>query len=199
MVRRSAVNPFSMTLAAGCGLLAASGAVTAPDITFSLAWPVYIAAINRFRFSSNRSMAGKPSRTLVPENWIKYYAAFAGLIALLIPAVLCTVGALHDGKESQIVIILGPHLYLTAAQVVCEFFSSGSNVAMLPRMLVPIGFNTYRMWTLCIWCNGAAAAGLGPSHMLLAYGNLAFWAYNLFVFLLLKMVPLYLNPEKAAT
>jgi hypothetical protein len=93
---------------------------------------------------------------------------------------------------------LGPHLFLTAAQVVCEFFTGSGTTATLPRMLVPIGFNTFRMWTLWTWCGAVAASGLGPWHMALAVINLGFWAYNLFIFLLLKMLPAYLDTKKCA-
>eukprot|EP00878_Enallax_costatus_P028035 GHUV01030236.1.p2 GENE.GHUV01030236.1~~GHUV01030236.1.p2 ORF type:complete len:142 (-),score=27.49 GHUV01030236.1:1117-1542(-) len=140
MARQTAVNPFSLSLIAGCSTLAALGGVPAHDISFSLAWP----------------------------------------------------------SGSLVLRALGPHLYLIAAQVVCEFFSNNKHVARLPLMLVPIGFNTYRMWTLIAWCKAVVAADMGSFHVCLAFGNLLFWAFNLFVFLLLKMVPLYLNPEKAA-
>eukprot|EP00878_Enallax_costatus_P027608 GHUV01029742.1.p1 GENE.GHUV01029742.1~~GHUV01029742.1.p1 ORF type:complete len:203 (-),score=45.43 GHUV01029742.1:1117-1725(-) len=201
MARQTAVNPFSLSLIAGCSTLAALGGVPAHDISFSLAWPAYIAAINWLRFSNNRSMADKESLGLVSEDWVKHYAAFAGVIAILVPAILCLVAAITDrGSPSGSLVLraLGPHLYLIAAQVVCEFFSNNKHVARLPLMLVPIGFNTYRMWTLIAWCKAVVAADMGSFHVCLAFGNLLFWAFNLFVFLLLKMVPLYLNPEKAA-
>lgn len=100
--------------------------------------------------------------------------------------------------RSMVLTTLAPHLYLTCAQVLCEGVSYRPTTAMLPRMLVPIGFNTYRMWTLMSWCAAAAAAagGLGLWHVVLAVGNLVFWAYNLFVFLLLTMLPTYLDPHK---
>lgn len=184
-----------VTLCVFCGYLAVSGAVPAHHIWFSVAWPAYLAAVNRFRFQNNISIASKGTSSLVPEAWVKNYAAFAGFVAILLPiiSVLLSISA-----EPVVLRIVGPHLYLIVAQVACECFSSGSRVAMLPRMLVPIGFNTYRMWALCEWCRAAVAASLGHWHVALAVFNLVFWAYNLFVFLLLRMVPLYLNPAKAA-
>jgi hypothetical protein len=87
-------------------------------------------------------------------------------------------------------------------QVRCEFLSSssltGNATALLPRLLVPIGFNTYRMWVLVRWCTAAVAAGFGPWHVALAVLNLGFWVYNLFVFLLLKVVPYYIEPQRCA-
>lgn len=191
---RRPLNPFSITLAAGCAALAASGAVPPHDVTFSLAWPAYLAAVNAWRFDSNSALTDAPPHPLVPGPWVPKYAAAAALLALLIPAAVCI---LNRGSAAVLAAV-GPHLYLTAAQVVCEFFLSGPATAMLPRMLVPLGFNTYRMWTLVAWCGAVLSQGRGPWHLALAVSNLAFWSFNLFVFLLLKMLPLYLDPRKCA-
>ena len=129
-----------------------------------------------------------------PERPARSYAAFAGLLALLIPAAVC----LLNLGNAAVLSAVGPHLYLTSAQVVCEFFTGGGTTAALPRMLVPIGFNAYRMWVLWAWCGAAVAAGLGPLHLGLALANLGFWGYNLLGFLLLKMLPMYLDPRKCA-
>lgn len=201
MARPTGINPFSINLLAGCIVLASLGAIPAHDVVFSLAWPAYIAAINCLRFDNNRSQAGKGSPGLVSEDWVKQYAGVGGVLAILVPGALCVVAAASDwsrGKTSVVLRTLGPHLYLIAAQVICESFSSNAHVAMLPRMLVPIGFNTYRMWTLVAWCRVAVAAKMGPLHVGLAVSNVLFWAFNLFVFLLLKMVPQYLDPAKTA-
>jgi hypothetical protein len=157
---------------------------------------------------------------------VKYYAGAAAILALLLPGLICVHAAINAKfassssssrvslsacddtdiigcvNNSQVLIILGPHLYLTAMQVLCEFLSSssvtGNRTALLPRLLVPIGFNTYRMRVLVRWCVAAVAAGLGPWQVGLAFLNLGFWAYNLFVFLLLKVVPYYLDPQRCA-
>lgn len=125
------------------------------------------------------------------------YAAFAGVLGLLVPAAACAFAA--SSSHPAALAAAAPHLYLTCAQVLCECFSSGSTTAALPRMLVPIGFNTYRMGTLITWVAAASAAGLGPAHVALAGANLVFWAYNLFGFLLPNMLPRYLDPKKCAT
>jgi hypothetical protein len=199
-----------------------AGAVPLHDIAFSLAWPAYLAAANALRFSSNASHKDQPPSALFPAAWVKYYAGAAAVLALLLPAVVCIhaaftgassssssssfVGLLALGQcaaSSPVLCILGPHLYLTAMQVLCEALSSssvtGNSTALLPQLLVPIGFNTYRMWVLVRWCAAAVGAGLGPWHVGLAVLNLGFWAYNLFVFLLLKVVPYYLDPQRCAT
>lgn len=199
----SPVNPFSVSLAAGCAALAAAGAVPRKDVAFSVAWPLYVFAINTWRFSQNASHRGRPSPRLVSDGWVPKYAALAGLLAILIPGAVCiyaaATGAVGGGGAPAAAVLqaLGPHLFLTAAQVVCESLTSGPSTAMLPRMLVPIGFNTYRLWALWDWCRAAAGPPrLGPWHLALAAANLALWSFNLFGFLLLRMVPLYLDPQK---
>jgi len=122
------------------------------------------------------------------ESWLRIYAAAAAVIALVLPA---TVGVLNRSNPA-ILALVGPHLYLTTAQIVCEFLTRGPRVALLPQLLVPMGFNTYRMWTLWVWVSAAAAAGAPAWHVGLATANLLFWGYNLFIFLLLNILPRYL-------
>jgi hypothetical protein len=179
---------------------------------------MYLAVANALRFNSNARHTHQPPGALFPAAWVKYYAGAAAVLALLLPGVACVYAAFTAGSSSsstglldlgqctvnsQVLCILGPHLYLTAMQVLCESLSSssvtGDRTALLPRLLVPIGFNSYRMWVLVRWCAAAVAAGLGPWHVGLAVLNLGFWAYNLFVFLLLKVVPHYLDPQRCAT
>jgi len=56
--QRRPINPASVSLAAGCISLIAAGAVPAHDVAFSIIWPVYIAAINKFRFNRCGSQGG---------------------------------------------------------------------------------------------------------------------------------------------
>jgi hypothetical protein len=206
-------------------LLLVAGVIPAHDIVFSIAWPAYLAAANIVRFRSNTSHKQQAPGPLYPAAWVKMYAGAAAILALLLPGLICVHAAMNAKfassssssrvsgcddnniigcvSNSQVLIILGPHLYLTAMQVLCEFLSSssvtGNRTALLPRLLVPIGFNTYRMWVFMRWCVAAVAAGLGPWQVGLAFLNLGFWAYNLFVFLLLRVVPYYLDPQRCTS
>jgi hypothetical protein len=159
-----------------------AGAVPAHDIGFSLAWPAFLAVANAMRFSSNASHKGQPPTALFPAAWVKYYAGAAAVLALLLPAGVCIHAAFTGSSSSssstgllavencvassQVLCILGPHLYLTAMQVLCESLSSssvtGNSTALLPRLLVPIGFNTYRMWVLVRWWPLRLVLGLDP-------------------------------------
>jgi hypothetical protein len=183
-----------VVLSAGCTLLLFSTVVPAHDVAFSFVWPAYIFAVNKLRFSGNATHIMKPSSPLVAEAWVRKYAAAAGVLALLLPALVCL---LHR-NDAAVLALIGPHLYLTTAQVLCESFSSSSSMAMLPRMLVPIGFNTFRLWTLWTWCTQAYTGQAPMWHVCLAVANLLFWTYNLFVFLLLNMLPRYLDAAACA-
>ncbi|KAI8473423.1 MAG: hypothetical protein J3K34DRAFT_466480 [Monoraphidium minutum] len=182
------LNPFSAALAAGGAALALSGAVPRHDLLFSAAWPTYLWAANRWRFRRNAALGAARPGPLVDEP----YAGCAAVLAILLPAAV----ALLQRGQPGVLAAVAPHLYLTVAQVVCEFFTGGGTTAALPRMLVPVGFNAWRMAALAGWCG--AAAGLGPWHVALAAANTAFWGYNLFGFLLLNMLPRYLDPQKCA-
>jgi hypothetical protein len=78
----------------------------------------------------------------------------------------------------------------------------------LTRLMVPIGFNAYRIeslrvWLLAAWKSSVAAkqAFTGVSGIViwealgltLAFVSMVMWTYNLFVFLLLRTVPQYLD------
>ena len=71
------------------------------------------------------------------------------------------------------------------------------------RILVPIGFNAYRLKPLCRWVYLASMISPEAGHQAWYYAafalsiiNLAMWSYNLFVFLLLRVLPLYFDKIK---
>ena len=74
------------------------------------------------------------------------------------------------------------------------------------RILVPIGFNTYRLHALLNWVHMTSMIGPefhGSEHQAWFYAafalsviNLALWSYNLFVFLLLRVLPIYFDKIK---
>ena len=68
---------------------------------------------------------------------------------------------------------------------------------------VPIGFNAYRLKPLCRWAYLASMISPEADHQAWYYTafalsiiNLALWSYNLFVFLLLRVLPLYFDKNK---
>ena len=94
-------------------------------------------------------------------------------------------------------------------QCAFEGLTAHARFAALLRLAVPIGFNAYRLGVLRTWLVSAfltarAGGGLAPSlwawsAVALATANTLVWSYNLFVFLLLRVVPQYLDEEKFPT
>ena len=69
------------------------------------------------------------------------------------------------------------------------------------RILVPIGFNAYRLKPLCRWVYLASmiSPDSGPWYvaaLFLSVINLVLWSYNLFIFLLLRVLPIYFDKIK---
>jgi hypothetical protein len=97
-----------------------------------------------------------------------------------------------------------------------ETLTGGAKFYPLLRLINPIGFNTYRMGSLWVWAStsmssfrmakdSVSIAGLGSNifagkmiiwevlGLSLALVNLVVWTYNLFIFLLLRCVPQYMD------
>merc|ERR1712176_179958 len=90
-------------------------------------------------------------------------------------------------------------LSLLFAQITGECLTDSFHDVL--RMLVPIGFNTYRLGQLMNWVkcsfllNNSNFGWWKTTNQALAVINLAFWTYNLFGFLLLRVLPLYFDKE----
>merc|ERR1740123_2741685 len=85
----------------------------------------------------------------------------------------------------------------------------------IPRLLVPIGFNLYRLGTLTAWLQISwhsftvmkAAVIFNESFhatsmvlwevlgLSLSFVNMIMWTYNLFIFLLLRVLPQYIDSK----
>ena len=78
----------------------------------------------------------------------------------------------------------------------------------VPRILVPIGFNAYRLKPLYRWVYLATMISKDSAPetldhldwyvaaMFLSVINLVLWSYNLFIFLLLRVLPIYFDKIK---
>ena len=92
-------------------------------------------------------------------------------------------------------------LVLLFIQVACENATMKFHDVL--RILVPIGFNAYRLKPLCRWVYLASMISPEADHQAWYYAalalsiiNLVLWSYNLFVFLLLRVLPLYFDKIK---
>ena len=193
----------------------------ADTLVFSLAFPTYIFLANAIRFRFNAGARNRSHLPLLREGgglWFTRYVLSFAAAGLLFPLVLCALGSSDVGRAAA------PHLYLTLVQCACEGLTATPHFAALLRLAVPVGFNTFRIGTLCTWVLAslqavrgsagseaaavsvaAATGGTAPSlhptwwaraGLALAVVNLLMWTYNLFVFLLLRVVPQYMDPRE---
>jgi len=86
-----------------------------------------------------------------------------------------------------------------------ESLTTGPRFYSLTQLMVPIGFNTYRLFSLNTWVRTAWTMvvmnnNMGTTMRIwnllglgLAVANAVIWTYNLFAFLLLRTLPQYIN------
>uniref|UniRef100_A0A7S2HNC2 DUF7733 domain-containing protein n=1 Tax=Helicotheca tamesis TaxID=374047 RepID=A0A7S2HNC2_9STRA len=182
-------------------------------LLFSIIYPIYLCLVNKYRFHNNAPaiMEDKtPPRFLVggKGSWFTTYTTWFGRLGLVVP-LFVTIAA-----PSTIADAAAPHLYLVFCQCLMETLVSTFHV--LPRLLVPIGFNAYRLialrdWVQTSWnsCSIAcdAFSKTTKTHFdikliwemlgfTLAMTNMIMWTYNIFIFLLLRVVPEYLDRQR---
>lgn len=177
-------------------VLACTRTIPAGDRLFSLLFPLYVCLANRWRFDRNAPVvaAGGTDRPLLREGsgpWFKTYILTFGVVGIVLPLALQVLAPRPVAEAAA------PHLYLTLCQVVMETVARKARYHPVPRLLVPIGFNAYRLTALGTWvrtARGAAPRGAGEvAGLVLAVANALLWTYNLFVFLLLRTLPQYLD------
>ena len=206
------VSPDSIVLLGIAGTIAAVHPVPPADLAFAVAYPYYLVVMNQWRFDGNSVGADREFVPLLREgrgNWFKRYVlsfAFAGLL-LPLPVVFgCFVFQLVPSAVSA---AAAPHLLLTLVQCACEALTRSSSVHALVRLLIPIGFNAYRMGVLVAWSRAAVGMWCAKPWyvvqpwylvaLILAFTNFVMWTYNLFVFLLWRTVPQYLDQTEFPT
>ena len=177
------------------------------DLAFAAAYPLYLMLANVVRFDRclERSRAEQRFQPLLREGrgpWFKRYVLSYALVSLALPLPFVFLA------PRAVAAAAAPHLFLTAMQCAVESLTAHQRFAPLLRLLVPIGFNTYRLGTLRDWCLAAVSTaritsgGGAPlwawawagGGLALAVANAMLWSYNLFVFLLLRVAPQYLDP-----
>jgi len=207
----------------GCIILATAAGISymhfenIPNHHFLFAglYPLYLGLINRFRFQRNlcaRKMATRDSRVLAAPSmlfqgrgiWFNIYVNVFAVLGLLLPSIVC-LAAPRDIAASA-----ASHTMLLFSQVIVEIISTGPFMHSQPKLMVPIGFNAFRMATLWSWVTRSwdiAQQTLNSNNLpvrasmkvwvatafLLGLVNLVIWTYNLFIFLLLRAVPQYWN------
>merc|ERR1712146_841503 len=129
--------------------------------------------------------------------------------------------------NKQVLYSITPHLYILMAQIVTEalFNTMGNKVASAVKLLVPVGFNAFRIPLLFLWYTGATEmveasnakftfSVFAPFKTLFTSSNLLFlvpyynyalslanliiWHVNLLYFLPFVVLPDYFDNKKHA-
>lgn len=170
--------------------------VPVKDVAFSMIFPAYLIMANALRFQFNAPARRKEIKLMLLKEeilpWCSRYMITFATLGLILPFGLVLLG------PSDVGVAAAPHLFLLLVQVFMERVTHHVRYHNLIRILVPIGFNAFRMNSLFTWVHVAYKDlsvdywhqwGFG-----LAAANLLAWSYNLLVFLLLRMTPPYLDP-----
>jgi len=188
-------------------LLARRRALPFVDLIFAIGYPAYLAVANWCLFDCNLGFE-RPYKALLRTGrgaWFKRYLLTAAVIGVFLPFLVVLFA------PSAIAAAASPHLFLLMVQLACEGLTSHKHFATVLRLAVPIGFNAYRLLAIQVWGasalaavrasagGGGVAAFWATSTLALALANGAFWTYNLFVFLLLRVAPPYLDGSISAT
>ena len=137
----------------------------------------------------------------ISEPPFKIYMGAFQVIALLLPLVLILAGPV-DAAASAV-----PAVVTLLWQALGEQSTFTSHDVL--QVLIPVGFNAYRMFPVMEWVRTSHDLFVGSSapvtnhkntfNVALACVNLVFWTYNLFVFLLLRVLPVYFDRIETPT
>ena len=160
------------------------------------------------------------------EAWFATYMltfAFVGIVLPLCTLIILPLLVLNDDDDNRALNIVlrmsAPHTLLLWLQIVMEGCAMmNPNFHHLIRILVPIGFSAYREKCLWVWFREASlllvqmqSGGMNTTNnvpnyysavcwlnAIVAFCNLIMWSYNLFVTLLLRMVPYHLDQNRSS-
>lgn len=197
-------------------LLSYYRSIPAWDLFFSIAFPLYMILANRYRFDKNarqeadRKLRGEPYPgkpevfTLGEEPGFEKYMMVAAGLGVILPLLVQFFAPEHIAEATA------PHLYMLVCQILMEMMVNGPKFHPALQAMNPIGFSAYRMsgiktWIVVAWQMVSNSYQDGGSnvlltwemaHFLLALSNVFMWTYNLFVTLLLRMVPQCLDQNR---
>merc|ERR1712232_364969 len=150
-------------------------------------------------------MGGKHSLgrgQFITEKSFLIYFGVSKILGFLIPLILIFTA------PSEIATMVTPSLVLVIAQAVAEPSTAGCHDVL--RMAIPIGYSSYRLFgPLQAWAVDSyglylehRASSKGDNDLIYAFNvglawiNLVFAVYNLFVFLILRTMPLYFDKDE---
>ncbi|KAI3471150.1 hypothetical protein Pfo_027813 [Paulownia fortunei] len=175
-------------------VLSASGMVSVEDFAFVIFSIFYIYFIAKVAFPPT-SPDSEPPVFGEKNKILSLYVLVGAVIGLFLPIGYIFEGILEGDKDG--IKAAAPHVFLLASQVFMEGLSFSGRFSLPVRVLVPVFYNSMRILTIVEWVRieiSKVEVGYGGSGRRLSFGralavaNMAFWSFNLFVFLL----PFYL-------
>ncbi|KAI3731322.1 hypothetical protein L1987_62510 [Smallanthus sonchifolius] len=182
-LRRGFLSFQNLNAAALIIILAASGMVGIQDIAFVLLSFVYMFFIAKIAFPT---LSTTPDPPIFSDHQLllTVYVSIGALIGLILPVAYIVHGVLEGDKEGIKAAV--PHVFLLACQVLMEAVSFSGGFSLPVRVFVPVVYNAMRMYAILDWVKSEMMKGsVGRG---IAMGNMVFWGFNLFGFLL----PVYL-------
>lgn len=176
-------------------VLSASGMVAPSDLALTVFSLIYLLFLSRAAFPHLHPTATAPPPVFGPTcRPLAVYVSVGGIIGLLLPVAYILHGLIQGDQEG--VQAAAPHLFLLSSQVFFEGITFAGGFSLPVRAFVPVFYNSVRLFAISDWLRAEFGKEDGqhgsPERLLagrtLAVANMAFWAFNLFGFLL----PLYL-------
>ena len=174
------------------------------DLAFTLGYSIYIWFLNEVRFDGNR-LAIQKGIEASPKFFGKTpgFGAYAGIFALVTLAIPLIMVAVSPNEDDIVTAAMAPHLFVLLVQNAMEILAFNFRFHPLPRILIPLGFNTYRLQMLFSWVETALEHyERSPKDTWLHWGltlavlNAVLYTYNLFFFLIMRHLPSYMDPNQ---
>jgi hypothetical protein len=185
-------------------VLSSSGLVPVLDLAFAGLTTVYMVFLNSTIFKP--VTRGETPDVMEKKGLVQRYTIFTALVGLLLPAGYVLGGFVHGDQKA--LKAAAPHLFLLGCQILTENVAFRHDRVSLPvRALVPVFYNTRRLFTIMDWVHvdmnkgeeslGMHGAETGPfaPHQWLKFGrylavaNMIVWTFNLFFFLVPVFLP----------
>lgn len=190
-------------------------AVSKTDLIFSIGFLAYVFMANAITFDNNQLQFDQMKRQnkqfepmgkhslgrgqFITQKSFLIYFGVSKILGLLIPLVMVF------AAPKEIATMVAPSMVVVIAQAVAEQSTMGCHDVL--RIAVPIGYSVYRLfgplqtWTYdsySLYLEQAATGGtlVYAFNVGLAWLDLVFTAYNLFVFLILRTMPLYFDKDE---
>ena len=199
--------PIALLALSIAGTLLFFHSIPLSDLLFCIFYPFYIYVANTICFNSNELVLKNLKKDEAPPSLGKglflnepafvKYIQMAQVVGVLFPILHILWLSKSYPSLCQPVVATTVLLFV---QVAMETLTSKFHD--IPRFLVPVGFNIFRMKSLLEWVSVSYYHITDePSNTLLYVGfvlaiaNTIIWAYTAFVFLLLRVLPEYFDKK----